>query len=123
MGYYTMFRLTTKRNKYKLMDIVAYMQEQYEDSDKFYPFADEFSDYLRDDSLIGFELGFSDMVKWYEHDEDMRELSKRFPETVFCLHGEGEESGDLWRTYYKNGKAQECNAKIVYDDYDENKLV
>ena len=56
------------------------------------------------------------------NDEEMLELSKHFPDTVFCLHGEGEESGDLWYCYYKNGKSQYCPAQIVYEEYDEAKL-
>lgn len=68
------------------------------------------------------DLGSSDRVKWYEHEDDMIALSKEFPEVIFCLHGEGEESGDLWSKYFKNGKMQECRAKIIYDPYDEKQL-
>lgn len=63
-----------------------------------------------------------DPVKWYSHEKDMKELSTRFPNEVFVLHGEGEESGDVWYKYFKNGKMQECYAKITFEDYDENKL-
>ena len=34
----------------------------------------------------------------------MLKLSLEFPEYVFILDGEGEESGDIWRSFYKNGK-------------------
>jgi hypothetical protein len=34
----------------------------------------------------------------------------------------GEEGGDMWKRYYKNGKVQVANAKITYDEYDETKL-
>lgn len=61
-------------------------------------------------------------AKWYSWVEDMKELSKIFPETVFKLHGEGEENDDLWDAYFKNGKEQECRADIIYPDYDEEKL-
>lgn len=63
-----------------------------------------------------------DSVKWYSHQKDMKEVSKQFPELVFKLSGEGEEAGDIWIEYYKNGKIQECPAKITYDEYDESKL-
>jgi len=46
----------------------------------------------------------SDTQKWYEHDSDMKELSKQFPEVLFTLTGEGEDTGDVWRTWYRGGE-------------------
>ena len=66
---------------------------------------------------------FEESCKWYEHDSNMRTVSKRYPETLFVLKGEGEESGDIWIKYYMNGKVQHCEARIVFEDFDENKLV
>jgi len=65
---------------------------------------------------------FDNECKWYEHEKDMREYSKKYPETVFALKGEGEESGDIWTEYYKDGKMQRAKAKIVVDDYNESLL-
>lgn len=120
MGYTTWYEFSTKENKNKVSDIVSYMNQKYMEKDWYYPFS--FDDYLDDDDIYNFEIVCDEWNKWYDHDEEMLELSKQFPETVFCLEGEGEESGDIWRTYYKNGKAQHCPAKIVFDEYDENKL-
>ena len=61
-------------------------------------------------------------AKWYDCSDDMKELSKLFPETVFRLHGEGGQNDDLWDAYFKHGKGQECRADIIYPDYDEEKL-
>lgn len=61
-------------------------------------------------------------AKWYDCSADMKEFSLAFPGVVFKLHGEGEESGDLWDEYFKNGMSQECRADIIYPDYDEEKL-
>jgi hypothetical protein len=66
--------------------------------------------------------GVPDSASWYDHDKYMLALSKRHPDVVFKLHGEGEDSGDLWNTYYKNGLTQVCLARIVYDEYDEEEL-
>ncbi|MGG3890206.1 hypothetical protein [Metabacillus fastidiosus] len=63
-----------------------------------------------------------DSVKWYSHQEDMRKISKQYPDLVFKLSGNGEESGDMWIEYYKNGLMQNCHAKITFDEYDESKL-
>jgi len=65
---------------------------------------------------------FGDEVKWYEHQEDMTKHSLKYPDLVFVLSGEGEESGDIWKEYYKNGKMQFEKAKIVFGEYDESKL-
>lgn len=67
-------------------------------------------------------IRFCASSKWYSCMEDMRLLSKSFPDTVFKLHGEGEENGDLWDAYFKGGMSQECYAELVYPIYDESKL-
>lgn len=54
-----------------------------------------------------------DSVKWHDHDEHMREISKDVPNVVLLLSGEGEDSGDIWNKYYLNGKCQECFAQII----------
>lgn len=122
MGYCTWYEFSTKNNKYNVNDILDYMLSKEQSDDWFYAFSYEMKSYERIEIADDFELLSSDFCKWYSHDEEMLELSKQFPETVFCLHGEGEESVDLWNAYYKNGKKQFCPATIVYETYDESKL-
>ena len=64
-----------------------------------------------------FEQLFFDCCKWYQHDQDMLELSKMFPDVWFIVHGDGEEYDDLWYKYYHNGQMQECRGE-VYIDYE-----
>lgn len=59
---------------------------------------------------------YSDSCKWYEHEEEMVSISEQFPTILFILSGEGEESGDIWRKYFKNGKVQVAEAKITFDE-------
>ena len=61
-------------------------------------------------------------IKWYDHDQDMAILSKKFPNVVFELYGQGEDSEDMWYAYYKNGFVQDCPAKITFDPYNANFL-
>lgn len=61
-------------------------------------------------------------VKWYKHLDEMKAFSLRHPDELFVTSGEGEEAGDLWKAYFKNGKMQYEKAKISYDGFDESKL-
>lgn len=65
---------------------------------------------------------FSEEIKWYNHEEYMREYSKKHPQVVFALKGIGEEEGDIWIEYYKNGLMQRENAKITFGEYSERLL-
>lgn len=107
MGYYTSYYLDIHEGELPIHNI---LENVTEDDFEFLGYAiDEDGDSL-------------DSTKWYEHEADMREFSRRFPDYVFKLHGEGEESGDVWYKYFKNGRMQECPAKITYDEFDESKL-
>ena len=67
--------------------------------------------------------GWAAWGSWYDHEEDMKELSKKFPDVVFDLFGDGEESEDRWHKYFKNGRMQYCPCRFEFDPYDESKLV
>lgn len=97
MGYYTTYNL----------EIMPWSDEIIEDFRK-----------TSEDAKYGLdESGDSnDGIKWYEHDNDMTKLSKKYPNHIFKLEGDGEENGDQWKKYYKNGECQVCNAKITFDD-------
>lgn len=55
--------------------------------------------------------------KWYGHKEDMLNVSKKFPDVIFILTGEGEEPGDLWKKRFVNGQVDEVRAEITYPDF------
>lgn len=124
MGYYTWFEMSKMENdgKYKVNDIVQYMRKEYNERGKFYPFRYGIEYFEGDESMCDFDLSCDEASKWHDHEEEMLEMSKKIPEIVFCLHGEGEASEDLWYKYFKNGKIQHCRARIEYDDYDESML-
>lgn len=61
-------------------------------------------------------------IRWYDCDDDMKQLSSQFPEVLIKMEVEGEENGDLWINYFLNGKMQHCPAIITYDEFDTTKL-
>lgn len=60
--------------------------------------------------------------KWYEWKEHMLQVSAEFPEVLLKLEGVGEETGDMWRAYFKRGRCQYCRGEVVYPPFDESKL-
>lgn len=64
----------------------------------------------------------SDDMKWYDHEEDMRNFSKKFPDVLFILDGTGEESGDIWKKYFKNGLMQHVIPKLKFPPYNPVRL-
>lgn len=66
--------------------------------------------------------GWFAWTTWYDWEEDMILLSRKFNDVLFMLHGDGEDSEDLWDAYFLDGKIQVCPGRIVYDDFDPGKL-
>jgi hypothetical protein len=97
MGYQTDFQLTFDATD----DVVAEVFSALEKISRY-----RFDDWY----LYG--------AKWYDHDRDMKTLSLAYPDILFTLEGKGDESDDLWISYYQNGKSQHCQAEIVYPEYD-----
>jgi len=63
-----------------------------------------------------------DRMKWYDWSKDMASLSLKYPNLLFSLEGEGEDSGDIWKAWARNGKVVEARAKIIFEpagDLDE----
>lgn len=122
MGYYTTYDLEVEATEVKVPihaydadgnPVTVYKHSYYEASD----FIKEIED------LTGYSDNiFGDSVKWYDHEKDMRTISRKYPEVTFILSGEGEESGDIWKKYFKNGRMFVAKARIVFPEYDESKL-
>lgn len=51
-------------------------------------------------------------AKWYTQEEDMYRLSVQFPKILWCLHGDGDDSDDLWDEYWQDGRMQHCHMEI-----------
>lgn len=113
MGYFTYYELTidhdSKENQFKIAKALSqleYFSYYWKDSDP---------DCIED--VIGYEE-----MKWYDHEEDILEISKQFPDITFCLHGEGEDRGDVWNKYFKNGRRAIYYASFVLKEFNPKDL-
>ena len=96
MGYYSRFEISQP-------------EKPVEDTEALFKSLTEISGgYTFDD-----EGNSEDNYKWYDYQKDMAQLSKLHPDTVFKVHREGEEAGDIEDTYYKNGKLVHTEALKV----------
>ena len=70
----------------------------------------------------GIEFHALDACGWYDYEEDMRAISKEFPDIHFELHGEGAMNDDIWTQHFLGGKSQLCRAEIIIPPFDPEKL-
>ena len=57
-------------------------------------------------------------IKWYDHEDHLKQHSLKHPDVVFFLKGEGEESGDIWAKWFKSGEMQVWRLAISLPDID-----
>ncbi len=94
MGYYTDYTLSvygTKAQKdgtVKMIDEISPIIEAQiaEEIDKMNVFTDG--------NMID---SYYANCKWYDHEEDMRVLSAKFPDQIFWRSGRGESEEDMWQ--------------------------
>ena len=122
MGYYTKFSLSVEEGSCNARDVAKYMLKEIADKEKFYPFEDCLEDIFEEISE-GADLEFNGNGSWRKHEEEMVELSERYPNVVFKLHCEGEEQGDVWDKYFLNGFMQTRRAKVEIPPFDREELL
>lgn len=116
MGYYTKFKLT----------ISKYIGEKADPSETRIN-GDSIIKQLRESS-IGARCAFDcygetlDDTKWYDSTKEMIAFSLKHPDILFKLEGEGEESGDIWISYFLNGKQQYCKGIVTFEEFNPEKL-
>lgn len=91
--------------------------------DILYDIIDRLRNWNEDAKYAINEEGMSEQsCTWYEHEKDIKEFSEQYPDIIFELNGIGDEYDDIWNKYFLNGKMQTCIAKIIFDQYDPEKL-
>lgn len=105
MGYYTRYQLTTLHKDAD--EIMADLRENNEEA-----------------QIALDENGETqEPLKWYDHEKQLKEFSKKYPDAMFQLSGEGENGGeDIWQFYFKNGKGYKDYVIMTFPDFDESKM-
>ena len=116
MGYYTSFTVSAVQ-----IDSNSTKIDNPELFDEIKSKLEAISGYSFEGNLDD-ELYMWESVKWYECEEDMNQISLLYPDILFVVHGEGEESGDLWNHYHLNGQIQRDVAEIKYEGFSRHKL-
>lgn len=62
-------------------------------------------------------------AKWYDHDTELKEFSRSYPDALFVLYGDGESGEDFWYSYFRDGKVQNAPVRLEFDEFEESKLV
>lgn len=112
MGYYTDYSLSAEwygNTSEPSQEEVKKLQDEIEKMNVF-------------DSEGDITLGWWANVKWYDWEEDMAMLSKRFPGFLFSLNGNGESPDDIWGVYFINGYIMRDARSIVTKPFDIKKL-
>lgn len=58
-----------------------------------------------------------DGANWYDVDDQMRAVSKKFPELIFCVECLGSTLDDTWIEYYCDGRSSGGCAELPEPDY------
>lgn len=113
MGYYTAYYLTAT---YESNDGV-FPEKLEAEIERMNVFSEKDFDYAPN-----VKAWYAPEEKWYDCEIDMIKLSKRFPDVFFELSGDGEESDDFWKAYFKNGMEQFAPGEITYEPFSPDKL-
>ena len=59
---------------------------------------------------------------WYKCEEDFSAFSKKYPDILFILFGEGQSYKDKWKCYFKNGKYKKIHGELDFEPFSPEKL-
>jgi len=112
MGYYTRYKGSYSGEGFdlaKFEDDIEYRSDEIIWSD--YDF--DLDWWIEDDG---------ESVKWYAWKEDVEALSLQYPNVLFMIEGDGEEQGDQWKSFTRNGKTIVTKAIVTFEEPDLTSL-
>lgn len=113
MGHYTTYKGKVEGTgpiMDKFMDD-AHSGDAFGDSNWSFPLLDFTEEYIND----------GESMTWYEHEIHVLGVTMKYPNLLFTLEGEGEETGDIWKKYFRNGKMVEVRAVVTFPEVDLDK--
>ena len=123
MGYYTAFEVTIEKidpktftptwpkDQHKMPDNSEIPEEL---ADRMHEICEDL-EFDRIDAFTGF-------AKWYDWEEELKELSKDYPEFMFTVEGSGEDAPDFWICWIINGKSQFERKELMHEPFNPKKL-
>jgi hypothetical protein len=108
MGYYTNYTLTAENKDGNMVDVEK---------------INNFLDNCYNIEASNIPEWIIEEVTWHKHEEHLLELSGLCGDnTLFYLHGEGENNLDVWDEYYRNGKMVRYVPQVIYPEFNETDL-
>ena len=112
MGYITSFNLYGYNSEKEFID-----QKNMPDSD-----LEKIFDWIKHNTSSDMQFDWLDDAKWYSWDEDMTKLSNAYPDVIFELFGDGEETNDVWKAVIYRGKIEQATRKTFFPAMNMSKL-
>ena len=75
---------------------------------------DDLPQVFKDVTDIDFTELSNDSIKWYDYQSNMSDISRKYPNHVFKLTGDGEDYDDKWQAVFVNGNYQQVYAELIY---------
>ena len=127
MGYYTQYYMqifdTDGTDLTDLIEDGTSFQDVLDFPEEYQPDVVQVIKEIMDDDDSYYGITSEEPCKWYDHDENMMALSKKYPNLVLYLYGVGEENNDVWCAYYYNGKMQKIQPVLKWPDFDIERFV
>lgn len=124
MGYYTNFSIDirTAITRAEARDITEAINRTIcptiETEDDWFFSLDDYSG-IEDDEKATWELIPYDMMKWYDWEEDMKEIAKKYPAIEFRVEGSGEDKDDWWVALFKGDRYQIKCVEPPIDEWED----
>lgn len=124
MGYYTNFSIDirTAITRAEAKDITVAINRAIcptiENEDDWLFSLDDYSG-IEDDEKATWELTPYDEMKWYDCEEDMKKIAKKYPAIEFRVEGYGEDREDWWVALFKGDRYQIKYAEPPIDEWED----
>ena len=112
MGYITSYNLYGYNSEKEFID-----HKDMSDSE-----LEKIFDWIKHNTSSDMRFEWLDDAKWYSWDYDMKALSLAYPDVIFELFGDGEETDDVWKAIFYKGKMEQVLQKTYFPAMNMSKL-